>query len=228
MVYGVILSGGSGRRMNAPVPKQFLDLGHMPVIAWSMKAFRDHPLINGLVIVNHPDYRKNLQQAIDFLQLSGDCAVIDGGPTRQDSSYNAVTSREFREDDILLIHDAARPFITEEIITRCIEKTRYHGAAGVYVPAVDTIAQINNGFVETIPDRNILYHTQTPQGFMYAPLLEAHRNAKKNNLTGISDDITLLLNYGHRVAAVTGDYRNIKITTEKDLSYAGFLITHHQ
>ncbi len=228
MVYGVILSGGSGRRMNAPMPKQFLDLGHMPVIGWSIKAFRDHPLIDGLVIVNHPEYRDTLQQVIDKLHVSNYCVIVDGGHTRQDSSYNAVTSRQFREDDILLIHDAARPFITDELITRCIEKTRANGAAGVYVSAIDTIAQINNGFVESIPDRNILYHTQTPQGFVYAPLLKAHRNAKKNNLTGISDDISLLLNDGQRVATIAGDYRNIKITNVQDLAYARFLITHQQ
>jgi 2-C-methyl-D-erythritol 4-phosphate cytidylyltransferase len=219
-VFGVILAGGTGRRMGAELPKQFLPLEGRPVIAWAMEAFNSHRDINGILIVSHRDYIGRIRSIAEDHNIGKLTDVLPGGETRQGSSYNAVTGHSFSGGDIILIHDAARPFITADMITHSIDAAREWGAAGVYVPAIDTVTVGAEGFAAEIPDRKNLYYTQTPQTFTCGVIRDAHEKALARNTASASDDVQMALDAGYRVKMVEGAYTNIKITTPYDYEAA--------
>jgi len=219
-VVGVILAGGTGSRMGAELPKQFLPLEGHPVIAWAMEAFNSHRDITGILVVSHRDYIGRIRSITEDHNIGKLIDVLPGGETRQGSSYSAVTGHPFSGGDIILIHDAARPFITADIITLSIEAAREWGAAGVYVPAIDTVTVGAEGFAAAIPDRKTLYYTQTPQTFTCEVIRDAHEQAMKKNIFSASDDVQMALDAGYRVKMVEGAYTNIKITTPYDYEAA--------
>jgi len=219
-VVGVILAGGTGSRMGAELPKQFLPLEGHPVIAWAMEAFNSHRDITGILVVSHRDYIGRIRSITEDHNIGKLIDVLPGGETRQGSSYSAVTGHPFSGGDIILIHDAARPFITADIITLSIEAAREWGAAGVYVPAIDTVTVGAEGFAAAIPDRKTLYYTQTPQTFTCEVIRDAHEQAMKKNIFSASDDVQMALDAGYRVKMVEGAYTNIKITTPYDFEAA--------
>ncbi|MCL1865758.1 MAG: 2-C-methyl-D-erythritol 4-phosphate cytidylyltransferase [Spirochaetes bacterium] len=220
MNIGVILAGGKGLRLNEKIPKQMILLGNKPIISWSVDTFHKINLIDKVIVVSEKsilDDMKKLFPPYDYPKLS----CIEGGEERHNSSYNALISSKFDDDDIFLIHDAARPFVTEEIIINTINEARVSGACGVYVNTSDTIAIVNDFNIESIPDRKTVYSAQTPQGFKYSVIMKAHKNKNKSQV--ITDDISLGFNMGLNVSIIDGDYNNFKITTEQDLRFAEFL-----
>lgn len=222
--YAVILAGGTGHRMGGGIPKQFLHVNNRPVIAWSIETFIQSGIIDGIIIAIHPEYAPQMEEIINNYFNTFNVRIVHGGATRQESSFNALNSYPFLDNDVILIHDAARPFITVEMIKECIQETVLHGAVGVYVPVKETIAHIDNGNVKTVLPRQTLYAAQTPQCFSYSVIMDAHRQAVKNNLTNATDDVTLVLNAGYSVKAITGNhYYNIKITTNDDFALAEWL-----
>lgn len=226
-IYVIILAGGHGKRIGGDIPKQFLQLNNKPVIIHTIEEF-NIPEIEGIIIVTpeeYIDYTKNLIKEYSLQKIIN---VINGGETRQGSSYNAVKSMNFNQDDILVLHDAARPFINNKIISQCIQETKIHNAAGVYIKTTDTIAEIQNGFVNSIPDRENLFYTQTPQSFKYKIIRDAHEFALSKGITNSSDDIQMVINMGYKVKVVQGDYNNIKITSPTDFELAGFIAKERQ
>lgn len=220
--YAVILAGGQGIRLGKDMPKQFLKLIDRPVIVHTLEKF-NIPGINGKIVVVPEEYIEHTLRMIEEYSIPEVIKVIKGGETRQGSSYKALMCMNFNDDDILLFHDAARPFINSRIITKCIEETAEHGASGVYVKATDTIAEMKNNFVGSIPPREKLFYTQTPQSFKYRIIKEAHEKAASGGNTGSTDDVQLVINSGYKVKIVEGDYSNIKITTPFDLQMAEFI-----
>ncbi len=224
MNIAVILAGGKGLRLGNKKPKQMIMLGDKPVISWSVDTFHKIDLIEKIIIVSEKsliDEIKNLFPAVDYPKIQ---SFIEGGEERSDSSYNALISSEFSKDDIFLFHDAARPFVTEEIIREMINKVKISGACGTYIPSTDTVALINNSIIKTIPERKSVYSAQTPQGFRFELIKQAHDLQKLNKSMSVTDDISLILNMGHAVSSIAGSVKNIKITTELDLKFAEFLI----
>ena len=220
MNIGVILAGGKGLRLNENMPKQMMLLGNKPIISWSVDTFHKIDLIDKIIIVSEKSILNDIQRLFppsDYPKVS----FTEGGEERHDSSFNALISSKFNDDDIFLFHDAARPFITEEIIINVINETKISGSCGVYVKSADTIAIVNDSKIESIPDRKSVYSAQTPQGFKYNIIMEAHKN--KNITQAITDDISLVFNMGLDVSIIDGDYNNLKITTEQDLRFAEFL-----
>lgn len=222
-IYGIILAGGSGLRMGIGIPKQFLPLGGKPVIAWCLNTFASLPGIQGIVVATPPEYRERTEEIVSDLKSDKTFTVIIGGATRQGSSYNALSGRAFSADDILLFHDAARPFIREDTVLRCIEAARLHGAAGVYMRSVDTITRVREGFVESIPPREHLWQAQTPQAFRFEIIQEAHERARARGVSTASDDASLVFDAGFRVRIVEGEHTNFKITTPLDYEMARFI-----
>ncbi|HSV95489.1 MAG TPA: 2-C-methyl-D-erythritol 4-phosphate cytidylyltransferase [Spirochaetota bacterium] len=221
-LYAIILAGGRGERLGSEEPKQFLDLAGMPVLAWSMEAFAAAGGLAGMVLVG-PDGRLARMESIAAAHGRGLVrAVVPGGATRQGSSWNGLMALPFDGDDIVLIHDAARPFITPATILECVGAARVHGAAAVYVRATDTVAEGADGFVRAIPSRECLYYAQTPQCFRYALIRGAHERARAEGIDSSTDDVRLALDAGHRVRIVSGDAGNMKITTAFDLEAARF------
>jgi len=221
--YAIILAGGTGTRLGGNEPKQFLSLGDKPVITWSLFAFEHHPMVDNIITVLPSSYHDKIENISREYSISKYLYTVKGGDTRQQSSWNAIQSYPFDQEDILLFHDAARPFINSDIITNCILMTSKYGAAGVYVPAIDTITEIHDRLVQKTLNRKFLHYTQTPQSFKYSVISDAHLKSRNEGVSDATDDISLVSNAGYRVYAVEGSYTNIKITTEHDYKMARWL-----
>lgn len=210
----IIAAAGSGKRMGSGIPKQFLEIEGNPVLVKTALAFSQNQYVDGFFVVTGEDFiakSKDLLKDIDKFK-----GVVVGGKERQDSVYNGL--KMLPEDiDYVLVHDAARPFVTQDIIDVVVEKTVEKEAAVAAVRVKDTIKTIKeNGTFKSTLTRNELRSIQTPQGFEKKLLLRAYKKAFNENYYG-TDDAVLVEKTGACVYAVDGEYSNIKITTKEDM-----------
>ena len=222
MISAIVLAGGRGKRMNYHKSKQFIEIKGKPVLVYTLEKFIYNKSIDEVILVlpeDEVDYCK--KEVLQKYSLKVDRIVI-GGKERQDSVFNALEAME--KADIVLIHDGARPFISEKIIEEGIKYANIYGAAAPGVTPKDTIKVKNedNISVDT-PDRNTLVAVQTPQCFKYDEIYQCHRKIKEENAI-VTDDTSVVERYGHKVYLYEGDYTNIKITTPEDLILAERLI----
>ena len=222
MISAIVLAGGRGKRMNYHKSKQFIEIKGKPVLVYTLEKFIYNKSIDEVILVlpeDEVDYCK--KEVLQKYSLKVDRIVI-GGKERQDSVFNALEAME--KADIVLIHDGARPFISEKIIEEGIKYANIYGAAAPGVTPKDTIKIKNedNISVDT-PDRNTLVAVQTPQCFKYDEIYQCHRKVKEENAI-VTDDTSVVERYGHKVYLYEGDYTNIKITTPEDLILAERLI----
>lgn len=217
MIYSVILAGGQGTRLKSKTPKQFLKLDGIPIIIRSILAFENNTNIDKIIIVANNEFLDTLNILLKDYSFKKICAIVAGGSNRQESSLNALNACNFNESDILLFHDAVRPFVTDEIINNNIEAVKKYKAAGTYIPATDTIAQISDEFLISVPLRESLFYAQTPQSFEYKLIKDAHDYALKNNIT-TTDDLSLILLIHKKIKVVLGNPINMKITNPIDIS----------
>lgn len=218
LVSAIIAAGGSGRRLGATVPKQMLDIGGLPMLQHSVAAFVAHPLVSEVLLVLPPEL---MDGAIAASRSAGrtlpDVRLIAGGQRRQDSVANAFDYVS-PSADIVLIHDAARPFVSADLIGRTIEAAHAHGAAIAAVQSRDTVKRVAGGIItETIP-RETVYLAQTPQGFRRDALAAAVALGRAGS--DATDEAALAERAGYRVHVVEGDPGNVKITTADDLEAA--------
>ena len=219
-VIAVIPAAGIGKRMCADVAKQYLQIGGEPILAHTLRAFDRCAAIDEIiVVVPETDLDFCLEEIVEKYEIAKVSKAVAGGERRQDSVYNGLMAIE-DGCEIVLVHDGARPFVTEQMIVESIEKARKNGAACTAVLVKDTIKSVDqDGLIsETLP-RETLYAAQTPQTFSFALLLAAHEQAL---LTGadVTDDSSMVEALGRPVAIVQGAYENIKITTPSDLAVA--------
>ena len=222
MISAIVLAGGRGKRMNYHKSKQFIEIKGKPVLVYTLEKFIYNKSIDEVILVlpeDEVDYCK--KEVLQKYSLKVDRIII-GGKERQDSVFNALEAME--KADIVLIHDGARPFISEKIIEEGIKYANIYGAAAPGVTPKDTIKIKNedNISVDT-PDRNTLVAVQTPQCFKYDEIYQCHRKIKEENAI-VTDDTSVVERYGHKVYLYEGDYTNIKITTPEDLILAERLI----
>ena len=222
MNIGLILAAGSGSRMgNADKPKQFLPIYGKPLMIHTIEAFEVHEEIDAIVIVTNDSYVDQVKVWCKQYDLAKVKAVVAGGNERQISVYNglqAVKNIARSDNDIVLIHDAARPLISQRIITDNINVCAEFGAVDTVIKASDTIVRsTNEQSISDIPLRKELYQGQTPQTFKLSIILDAHEQAIKNNLPDVTDDAKLVLSLGKEVRLVEGSKQNFKITTFDDL-----------
>ena len=222
MISAIVLAGGRGKRMNYHKSKQFIEIKGKPVLVYTLEKFIYNKSIDEVILVlpeDEVDYCK--KEVLQKYSLKVDRIVI-GGKERQDSVFNALEAME--KANIVLIHDGARPFISEKIIEEGIKYANIYGAAAPGVTTKDTIKIKNedNISVDT-PDRNTLVAVQTPQCFKYDEIYQCHRKIKEENAI-VTDDTSVVERYGHKVYLYEGDYTNIKITTPEDLILAERLI----
>ena len=238
----IIPAAGLGTRM-APVPsakaskakktppsKQFTELGGTPILIHTLRKFASSPRVSEVFVALRkdeiPGFRERLQtEAKDILEKKVE--LVEGGEHRQHSVANALAAVSAAPDDIVLVHDAVRPFVTAEIVHNVISAAEKFGAAIAGLPAVDTVKQVErtaNGAVikATIPRASVVL-AQTPQGFRYNVIKKAFDEAAADGFLG-TDEASLAERSGHEVAVVMGSAKNIKITNPADMELAEFYL----
>ncbi|MDN5002146.1 bifunctional 2-C-methyl-D-erythritol 4-phosphate cytidylyltransferase/2-C-methyl-D-erythritol 2,4-cyclodiphosphate synthase [Bradyrhizobium sp. GCM10027634] len=210
----VLVAAGRGLRAGAGGPKQYREIGGVPVIYRAMEAFSTHPDVFVVQPVVNPDDSAMFAAAVGGLKHE---APTNGGATRQASVLAGLEALATHKPDIVLIHDAARPFVSSGVISRAIEAASRAGAAIPVVPVTDTIKVTSeSGDVEDTPDRARLRIAQTPQSFRFDVILEAHRRAAKDGRSDFTDDAAIAEWAGLTVATFEGDVANMKLTTSED------------
>ena len=219
MKYEVIIpAAGQGKRMKAGRNKLWIELEGEPIISHTLRQFgTDRNCLRILLVVN-PSEENDFRELTGKLDLPIPVDIIHGGSERQYSVKNAVDSLTAKTE-IVLVHDGARPFITEPLIRELVKDAVYHGASVLAVPVKDTIKQAERAFITQTIERSSLWAIQTPQAFRVSLLKEAHRQAEEDQFLG-TDDASLLERLGMSVAITEGNYDNIKITTPEDLYFA--------
>ncbi|MCR5445913.1 MAG: 2-C-methyl-D-erythritol 4-phosphate cytidylyltransferase [Bacteroidales bacterium] len=233
----VILAGGTGSRMGSAVPKQFLPLGNRTVIEYSIDRFCFHPAIDEVAVVIHPDWRAEFQTIVDRNRWPKLGKVVDGGSERYMSTLNALMAYIDEPDDTnLLLHDAARPMVSTEIIDRVVKALGSHEAVGVAVPSTDTVWEVHPDmneelgmkneefimprFVARIPERKLMWRAQTPQAFRLPLIRDAYQRALQDPRFQATDDCGVVRKYmpGTKICVVEGSEENRKITFKEDLT----------
>jgi 2-C-methyl-D-erythritol 4-phosphate cytidylyltransferase len=228
----IIPAAGLGTRM-APagkkgIPsKQFSEINGVPIVIHTLRVFARSKQVTRIVVALRKNEIEQFSKRLDAEKIAAKITVVEGGEHRQDSVANALASLQAAPEDIVLIHDAVRPFVDDEIIAAVVHEVEKHGAAIAGLPAVDTIKQVERAadgaiITSTIPRERVV-QAQTPQGFRYALIKRAFDSAISDGFTG-TDEASLVERLGESVRVVMGSARNIKITTPADMELAEFLL----
>jgi 2-C-methyl-D-erythritol 4-phosphate cytidylyltransferase / 2-C-methyl-D-erythritol 2,4-cyclodiphosphate synthase len=218
-VAAVIVAGGRGQRAGGEMPKQYRAIGGEPVIRVALSAFVGHPQIDAVQPVIHADDEAAFRTATSG--LGGLRAPVAGGASRQASVYAGLDALRETAPDFVLIHDAARPFVTGGLIARAIAAASETGAAVPAIAVADTVKKVDaRGTITATIDRNELRIVQTPQAFSYGLIVDAHARAAAADRGDFTDDAALAEWAGHRVSVFAGDTANVKLTTNDDFARA--------
>lgn len=227
----IVLAGGTGSRMGSPLPKQFMTINNRQVIEYSLDTFNNHPDIDEVAVVIHPEWRNQFQETINRNNWHKLTKVIDGGSERYMSSLNAIMAYiDYPDDTNLLLHDAARPGISASIIDNVISALTDNEAVGVAIPSTDTVWEVHPNietdhigrFIARIPERRLMWQAQTPQAFRLPLLRDAYQRALQDPMFNATDDCGVVHRYipGTKIAVVEGTTDNFKITINSDLEHA--------
>jgi len=221
-VAAVIVAAGRGSRFGGELPKVLAPLGGVPLLRWSLLAYRDCPAVGELVVVGPAEYLAQVREVC--ADISGLRAVVPGGAQRADSVRAGLEALAADPPEIVCIHDGARPLVDRGTIERSIAACREHGAAVAGIPAIDTLKQVDEAErIVATPPRHRLRHAQTPQTFRYRLLLQAYQLAYREGFD-VTDDAALVERMGHPVVVSEGHPDNIKVTTRDDLCRAEYLL----
>lgn len=211
----IIPAGGKGLRSGLATPKQYLKVDGKEIIVYTLQTFQKNKLINKIIIAAEPEYFSLLIKLVKKYKLFKVALIVEGGNTRQQSVYNAVLSSEADDNDLLVVHDAARALIPNDILTKSILSANKNGNALVCIKAKDTLIK-GKKFVDEYLNRDEVYYVQTPQIFKYKELYNALIKAEKENFVG-TDESMLIKKIGKKVNIVEGSVFNFKITTKEDI-----------
>lgn len=215
----VIAAGGKGNRMAAGIAKQFLTIGEKSIIGITLETFIQNPFIDEIaVVLPDGDIDYFLRSILPTINSNKVKHTVTGGAARQDSVRKGLLALS-KSTDIVLVHDAVRPFVTPNIINAVIEGAAKYKSCVPAVKIKDTVKIAEDGFVNASVNRETLYAIQTPQGFDYNMIIQAHDSAVRDNVS-VTDDASLAERFGTRTKIVEGSYQNIKITTKEDLCFA--------
>lgn len=220
MNIGLLIAGGSGKRMGQDIPKQFLTVNEKPVIIYTLEAFQAHPYIDVIGVVCVEGWEQVLQAYAKQFNITKLKHIIKGGENGQDSIRNGVLELEkhYSKDDVVLIHDAIRPMVSDDIISDCIITTTSKGCAIATIPCAEAMMQTDDGVVSTGSyPRDNLKRTQTPQGFKLGDICDLHRRALEAGITNSVASCTLKIEMGEQVFFSLGSEKNIKLTTVEDI-----------
>lgn len=242
----IVLSAGRGSRMNSDIPKQYMDLCGMPVIAWSLKAFQEFDPVDEIILVTFPEdieycrceiiekYRYDKVHRIvpggaerylsvwEGLKAAGEILGSGNGIIVSADQTETTPARNGIQEPVIFIHDGARPMIDRPILERALRCALEHSACVVGMPVKDTIKIADEeGFAQQTPDRRLVWQIQTPQVFSFSLVYNAYRKLIEDGVTAVTDDAMVVeLESSVRVKLVEGSYRNMKITTPEDIDIA--------
>lgn len=223
MIFGIIVAAGKSERMGADVDKVFLSLGTRPVLAYSLLAFEQCPLIDGVIVVARKDRVDSARGLVQMFGFSKVRKVVAGGATRQASVMSGLA--ELGDDvKIVAIHDGARPCVTSALIEETIRSAKKHGSGVAAVKVTDTIKEVDRGtLVSRTVDRSKLWAVQTPQTFRTDWIKKAYKHTGKKK-QDVTDDASAVEMVGEAVHLVPASRSNIKITTPEDLFLAAMIL----
>ncbi|MBS4033186.1 MAG: 2-C-methyl-D-erythritol 4-phosphate cytidylyltransferase [Ignavibacterium sp.] len=216
----IIPAGGQGLRTGITkkgnaVPKQYLKINDKELIVYTLRTFQKNKLIDRIIVAAEPEYFDLLLRLAKKYKLTKLKLIVEGGATRQDSVYNALLSSEADSNDLIVVHDAARALLPDEVLTNAINTAKKTGNALVCIRAKDTLIK-GKQTVEEYLNRDEVYNVQTPQIFKYKDLLKAMNKSNRENFIG-TDESMLVKRTGRKVNIVEGSVFNFKVTTKEDI-----------
>ena len=224
MAFVVILAAGSGTRFGADHPKQLAQVSGKTLLEYSLGTFNQHPKIKGITVVSSKNYLDVIRE-ISLSKFNKVHSVIVGGETRSESSFLGLQEIKENNNPKVLIHDSARPFVSVDIITRCIDALDSFDAVSATVPSSDTLFEVNDKNVVSIPNRASIVNAQTPQGFRLDTILGAYQKFNNKQSVIATDDCGIVSMFSPEtsIGIVEGSQTNIKVTFPSDLAYAQIL-----
>lgn len=232
MIFGAVLAGGTGMRMQTGnLPKQFLPLSNKPTIIHTLEKFLSCPRFDGVYVGAHADWLDYTKDLIGkyLPDAQSRICVTAGGNDRNETIQNVIAAIEadhgFREEDVIVTHDAVRPFVTRQMIEENIDGALRYGAVDTVVAAVDTIVVSEDGAViSDIPDRRKMYQGQTPQSFRIGVLKDLYRSLTSEEKQILTDACKICVVRNYPVYLVNGSYTNLKLTTSGDYQIAQAMV----
>ena len=224
-VFVVIPAGGKGKRSGTETPKQYLKFHGKELIVYTLEVFQKNNLIDEIIISAEPSYFSLLEEIKRKFNLTKISNIVEGGKERQDSVYNALKAIKADDKDLIAVHDAARPLLPNEILTKAINAAKEKGNALVCLKARDTLLK-GDQVVKEYVDRSGMYYVQTPQIFKYGDLMKAMKKAYEKNSIG-TDESMLVKELGIDINIVEGSMLNFKVTTATDIDMFEKLVTHN-
>ena len=220
MNIGLLIAGGSGKRMGQDIPKQFLTVNEKPVIVYTLEAFQDHPEIDEIAVVCIEGWENMLSAYAKQFNITKLKNIFPGGENGQDSIRNGVYGLRdaYGDDNIVLIHDSIRPMVSPEIISDCLSVTVKKGCAITVIPCAEAMLETDDGVEsDSSYPRDRLKRTQTPQGFKLGEICDLHKRALESGITNSVASCTLKIEMGEKVYFSKGSEKNIKLTTVEDI-----------
>ncbi|WP_066301615.1 2-C-methyl-D-erythritol 4-phosphate cytidylyltransferase [Bacillus sp. FJAT-29937] len=222
MAYQVIIpAAGQGKRMGAGRNKILLEIDKQPIFIHTLRIFELDENCEGIYLAINPQDEKEMKELLNEYHISKVIALAPGGKERQHSIYNALKC--VKQEGIILVHDAARPFIDKRHLDLLVKAAEKNGAAILAVPVKDTVKKAAGNIVTETVERSSLWAVQTPQAFRFSFLMNAYEKAFADHFLG-TDDASLVERIGQDVMIVEGNYDNIKLTTPEDLYFAEAII----
>jgi 2-C-methyl-D-erythritol 4-phosphate cytidylyltransferase len=225
-VYAVIPAGGKGKRGGTATPKQYLRFHGKELIVYTLEVFQKNNLVDEIIISAEQPYHTLLNKIAKDYNLTKISQLVEGGEERQDSVYNALKAIKADDGDLVAVHDAARPMLSDSILTKAINTAKEKGNALVCLKARDTLLK-GDHIVKEYVDRSEIYYVQTPQIFRYKDLKKAMKKAYEKNFIG-TDESMLIKEIGIDINIVEGSMLNFKVTTMTDIEMFEKLTIHNQ
>lgn len=222
MNIAIILSGGVGSRMGLDIPKQYVEVNHRPIISYCLKTFLENKQTDAIVIGVADEWKESVEKQMEELKASKPVLYAVPGETRQYSIYNAlkvVKGNGYGDESLVIIHDAARPLVSHEIINRCYDACKNADGSMPVIPVKDTTYYSEDGMnITSLLDRSKLWAGQAPEAFVFGKYFDVHEKMTREELLKINGSTEIAFKNGLKVKMVKGDPMNFKITTPEDLS----------
>ncbi len=215
--FAIIPAAGKGKRSGQSTPKQYIKFAGKELIIYALEVFQKNKLIDEIIVSAHPDYFPLLEKIKKKYKLTKITKIVQGGKERQDSVYNALKAIRADKNDLIAVHDAARPLLPQKVLTNAVLTASKKGNALVCIKAKDTLIKGTN-IVESYIDREEVFYVQTPQIFRHNALMRAMETAYASDFYA-TDDSMLIKNLGMKINIVDGTISNFKVTDREDMDF---------